>query len=114
MDSKQIFYSDIEIYFTRLSQNRIPEKLINTIIEKVTNKIYSDYERFWNQYPKSRKRYSTLKIEDLKHPFIKYLITDFLRDKEIKDFRKYSKILFKMNDEELDNYLEQKNLYETT
>ncbi|WP_418501747.1 hypothetical protein [Flagellimonas sp.] len=113
IEPKRDFYSKIKEYYVGLADNQIPTELLNQIITKVTDEIYSDYKRFWKQYPKSRKRYSTLKLDDIKHPFVYYLITDFLDEKNISESRNFSKILFKMNDDELDKYLDQKDWYET-
>ncbi len=110
---KRNFYSKIKEYYIGVSNNQIPKELLNEIISKVTDRIYSTYKRFWKQYTKSRKRYSTLKMEDIEHPFIHYLITDFLENRKIEESRNFSKILFKMNDEEFDKYLDQKNWHET-
>lgn len=107
------FYSKIKEYYTELSENQISEELLRQITTQVTYRIYSNYRRFWRKYPKSRKRYSTLKMSDLEHPDIYSMITDFLNEKEVLKSREYSKILFKMNDEELDKHLDYKNWYET-
>ena len=113
IEPKKEFYSKIKAYFVELTDNQIPMELLSQIILKVTDQIYSDYKRFWKQYTKSRKRYSILKMDDVDHPFVHYLITDFLKEKNISDSRNFSKILFKMNDEEFDKYLFQKDWYET-
>ena len=113
IEPKKDFYSKIREYFVGLSDNEIPTEVLNEIILKVTEQIYSDYKRFWKQYPKSRKRYSTLKMDDIEHPYVYFTITDFLNEKGISKSREYSKILFKMNDEEFDNHLDYKNWYET-
>ena len=110
---KREFYSKIKEYYVGLSDNQIPIDLLNQIISKVTDEIYSDYKRFWKQYPKSRKRYSTLKMDDIEHPSVYFMITDFLNEKGISKSREYSKILFKMNDEEFDKHLDYKDWYET-
>lgn len=113
IDSKRNFQKAIEDYFKRIAENRIPSKLLSEIINIVTDQIYSDYERFWNQYPKSRKRYSKLRLDDLEHPYIYYLITDYLKLEDKLNYRESSKVLFKMNDEEFDNYEIRKHQYET-
>ena len=113
IEPKREFYSKIEEYYVGLADKQIPTDLLNEIISKVTDQIYSDYKRFWKQYPKSRKRYSTLKMDDIEHPFIHFMITDFLNEKGISKSREYSKILFKMNDEEFDKHLDYKDWYET-
>ncbi|WP_431471590.1 hypothetical protein I5168_09405 [Nonlabens sp. SCSIO 43208] len=113
IEPKKEFYSKIKEYFIGISNSQVPTDLLNEIILIVTDQIYSDYERFWKQYPKSRKRYSTLKIDDIKHPFIHFMVSNFLNEKAISKSREYSKILFSMNDEEYDKHLDYKEWYET-
>ncbi len=113
IESKDNFYKEIKIYYTRISNERIPQDLLDEIILKVTDEIYSDYQRFWKKYPKSRKRYSMLKLEDIDHAFTRFLITDLLKEKDDLNYREYSKILFKMNDKEFDEYELRKYHYET-
>ena len=113
IEPKESFHREIENYYTEISNNRIPKELLSEIIEKVTYKIYDDYKRFWEQYPKSRKRYSKLKLEDLKHSFVYYLITDLLRKKKLVEYRYFSKILLAKNDAEFDEYEKGKYDYET-
>ncbi|MEM6719965.1 MAG: hypothetical protein AAF611_11640 [Bacteroidota bacterium] len=96
-----------------MAENRIPTELLHEVISKVTDKIYSDYRRFWKQHPKSRKRYATLKMDDIEHPSIYFMIIDFLNEKGISKSKEYSKILFKMNDKEYDKHLDYKDWYET-
>ncbi len=113
IEPKQEFYSKIREYYIGIAENQIPLELLNEIILKVTERIYSDYKRFWKQYPKSRKRYSTLKMSDIENPFIQFMITDFFQEKNIAESRNFSKILFKKNEKELNEHLEYKNWYET-
>ena len=75
--------------------------------------IYSDYSRFWMQYPKSRKRYSKLKLEDLEHPFIHYRIIDFLKLKDFDNYEKYSLILLRIHKKEFEELEIYKHQYET-
>ena len=112
IEPKKNFYTEIEEYYTGISNNRIPTELLTEIIAKATEKIYADYQRFWKQYPKSRKRYSKLKLEDLEHDFVYFLITEFIQKTEPNEYRNYSKVLLKMNDEEFDKYEERKYWYE--
>ena len=113
IEPKKNFYAEIEEYYFGISNNTIPIELLTEIIEKVTDKIYSDDKRFWKQYPTSRKRYSKLKFEDLEHDFVYYLITDFLKQKELSVYRNFSKRLLKMSDAEFDEYEKRKHWYET-
>ncbi len=78
----------------------------------VTDKRYADYKRWWKQYPKSRKRYSKLKLDDLEHDFIYFQITEYLNKTVPNEFRNYSKILLKVNDVEFDKYMKRKYWYE--
>lgn len=113
IEPKKNFYAEIEEYYTGISNERIPTELLTEIIEKVTDEIYSDYQRFWKQYPKSRKRYSKLKLADLEHDFVYYLITDFLKQRNLSDYRNLSMTLFKMNDTEFEEYEKRKHWYVT-
>ena len=113
IEPKKNFYAEIEEYYTGISNDRIPTELLTDIIGKVTDKIYADYKRFWKQYPKSRKRYSKLKLADLEHDFVYYLITDFIKQKNISEYRNLSKTLIKMNDTEFEEYEKRKHWYET-
>ena len=113
IEPKRELCSKIKGYYIGIADNQIPMELLNEIISIVTDRIYSDYKRFWKQYPKSRKRYSALKMDDIENPYIHFLITDFFEDENIAESRIFSKILFKMNEEEFDKHLEYKNWYET-
>ena len=113
LEPKTEFYKKIENYYNLISENNIPQNLIQEIVNHITDTIYSDYSRFWKQYPKSRKRYSKLKLEDLEHPFIHYRIIDFLKLKDFDNYEKYSLILFKMNKKEFEELETYKYQYET-
>jgi hypothetical protein len=113
IEPKKNFYAEIEVYYTGISNNIIPNKLLTKIIQKVTNKIYADYKQFWKQYPKSRKRYSKLNLADLEHDFVYFLITDFLKQTQIIEYRTLSKTFFKMNDSEFEEYEKRKHWHET-
>ena len=113
LEPKTEFYKKVENYYSLLSENNIPRNLMQEIINQISDKIYSDYSRFWEQYPKSRKRYSKLKLEDLKHPFINYQITDFFKQNDFENYEEYSMILLKMNVKEFKEYEINKNQYET-
>jgi len=112
IEPKKSFYAEIEEYYVGISKNGITTQLPAVITEKVTDKIYADYKRFWKQYPKSRKRYSKLKLEDLEHDFVYFLITEFIQKYDLNEYRNYSKKLLKMNDEEFDKYEDRKYWYE--
>jgi hypothetical protein len=113
LESKDSFRDDIANYFTELANSQIQMDLLHELIDKITNTQYDNYKRFWNQYPKSIKRYSKLKLEDLEHPFTHYLITNFFKDKEFENYKKYSMILLKLTEKEFIDYEMNKYQYET-
>jgi|TARA_B110000037_G_C16698664_1_gene333910 hypothetical protein len=112
IESKKNFRAEIEKYYSEISNEQIPNDILNEIIRMVTDKKYADYKRWWKQYPKSRKRYSKLKLDDLEHDFVYFQITEYLNKTVPNKFRNYSKILLKVNDVEFDKYLERKYWYE--
>lgn len=113
LESKENFRSKIEKYYLDIAEDQIPVDLLNSLVDKITDSQYDNYKRFWKQYPKSRKRYSELKIEDLEHPFVRYIIIDFFKTKTQSNYQKFSKTLLRMNDEEFRNYEISKYQYET-
>jgi hypothetical protein len=113
MESKQDFEEKIRKYYEDIARDQVAKNILDQIVSLVTEKIYEDYRRFWRQYPKSRKRYSVLKLSDLEHPFIHYAITEFLERSKETEIHPYSKILFKMSDGEYEAYLNQKEWYDT-
>ncbi len=52
-------------------------------------------------------------MDDIEHPYAHFMIIEFLNEKEISKSREYSKVLFKMNDDEFDKHLDYKEWYET-
>lgn len=113
LEPKEIFHCKIEKYYSELVGNQIPTNILTGLVDKITEIQYDNYARFWNQYPKSRKRYSELKIDDLEHPFTHYVITDFLKLKDFKNYIKYSMILLKKTEKEFSDYELRKYQYET-
>lgn len=113
LEPKANFYKTISDYFSRLAGNEIPKDLFQELVDKITNTQYENYKRFWKQYPKSRKRYSKLKIEDLEHPFTQYELTDFLKKKDFDNYKKFSMILLSMTENEFSDYETRKYQYET-
>ncbi|MCZ4696457.1 hypothetical protein DWB61_17495 [Ancylomarina euxinus] len=113
LEPKGNFHEKIANYFNELAGIQIPSDLLKELIDKITNTQYENYKRFWKQYPKSRKRYSKLKIEDLEHPFTHYELTDFLKNRDFENYKKYSMILLKMTENEFGDYETRKYQYET-
>jgi hypothetical protein len=113
LESKDNFHDKIEKYYFDIAGNKIPKNLLIELVDKLTNTQYDNYKRFWDQYPKSRKRYSELKIDDLEHPFTHYKISDFFKNRDIKNYKAYSMILLRMTEKEFSDYETRKYQYET-
>ena len=113
LESRENFHNKIEKFYFDIADNRIPKDLLNGLVDKITDTQYDNYKRFWAQYPKSRKRYSELKLSDLDHPFIYYVISDFFKDKDFVNYKNFSMILLKMTDDEFNDYEKHKYQYET-
>lgn len=64
VEPKRDFYNKIKKYYLELAENQIPSALLKELVDRITDSHYKTYNRFWNQYPKSRKRYSELKMND--------------------------------------------------
>jgi hypothetical protein len=109
----QNFHDKIQKYYSELAGDEIPLDLLNELVDKITDSQYKSYHRFWNQHPKSRKRYSVLKIADLEHPYTWYEMTDFLKLKDPLNYRKFSKILLKKDDSEFSAYELRKHQFES-
>lgn len=113
LEPKWNFNKKIEKYYSELSNNQIPSDLLNELVGRITDTQYETYERFWIKYPKSRKRYSELRIVDLEHSFTHYEIMDFLKQKDFENYKKYSMILLKMSENDFCDYEKRKYQYET-
>jgi hypothetical protein len=111
LEPKENFYIKIQKYYAELAGELIPNDLIKELCNKITNTQYNNYERFWKKYPKSRKRYSVLKMTDLEHPATHHEIIDFLKRNDEINYRKFSKML-KMSDKEFDDCEVWKHQYE--
>jgi hypothetical protein len=104
IENKSEFIKKVDKHFRGLSNNRVPEELLNQIVEVIADRLRKNYIRFWGLYFDSRKRYSRLKTSDIEHYFIYYEITLILENETPDMIRGYSKILFNMNEVELDAY----------
>jgi len=113
LEPKERFHIKIEKYYSDLAGNTIPAELLKELVDKIADTQYQTYQRFWKQYPKSRKRYSELKMADLEHPSTHYEITGFFKSKDPLNCKNFSKLLMKMDDEEFKEYEVRKHQYET-
>ncbi|PWH83238.1 hypothetical protein DIS18_01415 [Algibacter marinivivus] len=112
LESKKEFFSKVEKHFTDLSVSKIPENTLNELSEYISNLIYKYYKDCWKKYPKSRKRYSELKIEDLDNLFYQHRIFDFLKSKTETNFIEFTCQLLGLNETEFIEFEKRKNQFE--
>lgn len=112
LESKKEFKSKIEKYFSNLADDKIPKKNVTELSEYITNLIYKYYKDCWKKYPKSRKRYSELKIEDLDNSFYQLRIFDFLKSKTDTNYIEFTIQLLGFNETEFTEFVKQKNQFE--
>ena len=104
METKQDFYSRIYNYYFKTVGESIPLQLLDELYEKITGFIYEQYVGRSKKYPKSTKRYSSLKVEDLDHPQIFELIIKFFKQKSTSKYLEYSGNLLNINKEEVKRF----------
>jgi hypothetical protein len=101
MDAKQEFFNNIHNHYVNISDSKVPLELVNELSEVVTNYYYEQYRRFWEQYPKSAKRYSTFQLKDLDHPTAFEMVIKYFKNKRSDCYRDFSQQLLNMSEEEL-------------
>ena len=92
MQSKQEFFLTIyRFYFNRVGE-QIPELFLKELSEEISDHYYEQYSRFRIDYPKSVKRYSIFKIEDLDHPEVTDMVIKFFKNKSGDDYQRMTLI----------------------
>jgi|SRR5690606_7054088 len=99
LESKKVFQSKVENYYLNLADKKIPKENVNELSNYITNLIYEYYKDCWKIYPKSRKRYSELDIEDLDNPFYHHRVFDFLKSKN-NYYKEFTRQLLGLNESE--------------
>lgn len=79
MQTKQEFYDIIYRYYADRVGDNISSTLLHGLTERITDHYYEQYSRFRIQYPKSVKRYSTFKLNDLEHPEVMEIIIKYFK-----------------------------------
>ncbi len=101
MDTKADFFKTIWTHYNEISQAIVPTELLDKLSDQITDHFYEQYTRFGNQYPKSKKRYSTFLIKDLEHPTTYEIVINFFKEAFGSNYSVYSKVILKMSDLEL-------------
>lgn len=92
MQSQQEFFKIIYQFYSNRVGEQMPELLLKELSEVIANHYYHQYSRFRIDYPKSVKRYSTFKIEDLDHPEVTEIVIKFFKNKIGDDYQKMTLI----------------------
>ncbi len=88
MQSKQEFFKIIyQFYYNRVGE-QIQELFLKELSEEITNHYYHQYSKYRFDYPKSVKRYSTFKVEDLNHPEITDIVIKYFKNKIGDDYQR--------------------------
>lgn len=111
LDSREGFYTKIKDYYSEFIgiDDKIPEEFQIRIYNFLAKDFHSQYARFRIQYPKSIKRYSTLKLQDLENPLTKDLIISFVKKNRPNEYKIICSTLFKMSELEFNEYEKQRN-----
>ena len=109
--SRNHFHLKIRDYYNTISNGRIPEDLINSLICEITEFEYDSYRRLWAISPKSKKRYSKYKIEGIEHPNIHYEVFYFFKERASSLYKSYCQIIFQMDEEQFSLFEKKKQEY---
>lgn len=111
--SRQEFYDVIYEYYLSNTQGLLAENVLKELVNTVTDYEYSQYRRFYAQYPKSAKRYSKLDAKDLDHTFVLELIVNFFKKKDIRTYQDNAMVVLKMTSAQLSEFEKrQREFYE--
>jgi len=113
MDTKEEFYKVIYGYYEAIAFGKIDTEYLTELSNRITDYYYEQYQRFGSQYPKSIKRYSTFKIEDLDHSFTHDIVIKFFKEKMGVNYARFSKIILQMNDFEFQEFEKRRYEYHT-
>jgi hypothetical protein len=74
---------------------------LKEVSEKITDFYYEQYSKFRLQKPKSVKRYSSFKIDDLEHPQVFEIVIKHFKQKLGNGYSDYSSAVLGLSLEEL-------------
>lgn len=104
MAPRSTFYNEILAHYTNKAQNCIPQSLLEELAQVVTEKLYSEYLKFRVQYPKSVKRYSMLKHEDIEHPYTLEEVVKFFKRNDRENYIPFACAALGFTKEELQSF----------
>ncbi|GLU44851.1 hypothetical protein [Allomuricauda sp. NBRC 101325] len=112
IDSKKEFFLKIEKKLLESADGKVPDQTLQELCEHLTEELYDSYKHFRKKYPKSKLKYSKLRIEDLDNPYYQYRIYDFLRDKNDLYFVTYTRQLLNLSKKDFNEFRKRKNQFE--
>lgn len=104
LDSKKVFFQNIKGYYSEKNKNVYSEELIDELSDVLAYYFFKQYNDFRIEYPKSIKRYSKLKLNDLENPFTHDKIITFAKEKYFKNYIGFCSQMFGMTKEEFLKY----------
>lgn len=99
LDSKEAYFENIKTYYYNRNNGFYNEERINEISMVLTEYFFRQYKDFRKEYPKSRKRYSSLKIDDLENPITHDKIIFYVKDKYRNDYIKFCSRMLNMDED---------------
>ncbi|WP_459209927.1 hypothetical protein [Aquimarina rhabdastrellae] len=97
MDSQHQFFKIIYTTYTSIAGSKIPDTIIRTVAAQVAHYYHNQYYRFRKSHPKSKARYSSFDINDLKHPITYEIIITLLKKHTGKEYLNYASILLELS-----------------
>jgi hypothetical protein len=89
----------------------IPSALLKSLTERITEHYFELYSRFRVQYPKSAKRYSTFKIDDLDHPEVEEIVINYFKEKVGSGYADYANLVLGFSLDDLKKFEKNRELY---
>lgn len=111
MQTKQDFYDIIYRYYAARVGDKISSTFLNGLTERITEHYYEQYSRFRVQYPKSIKRYSTFKIDDLEHPEVTEIVINYFKERVGDNYPEKTMIVLSLTLPELRRFEDYREAY---
>jgi hypothetical protein len=111
MQSNQEFFHTIYQFYSNRVEEQLPELFLKELSEEITNYYYRQYSKYRLAYPKSVKRYSTFKLEDLDHPEVTDLVIKYFKNKIGDDYQRLTLIFQNISLDDLKYHEEYRENY---
>lgn len=108
LDTREVFFDKIKKYYQNKGCDDFSEEILQRICSYLTDLLFTQYYEFRKKYPKSKKRYSILNLEDLENPFIHDRIINFVKESYGENYISLCSSLFGMSENEFVKYEERR------